>query len=335
MILVNLCNILSKKSEIFKRESIVGLTVLITGIAGFIGSALAESFMKEGVHVVGVDNLSTGVFSNIPMGAFFIEGNVQNSSVISALSEYKFDAIFHIAGQSSGEISFVDPVYDLQTNCQSTLMLLDMARNTGCKRFVYASTMSVYGNPLNSDLPVKEDHILQPLSFYAVGKIASENYLEIYSKFYKISCVSLRLFNVYGPGQNLSNLKQGMVSIYLAQALLENRIIVKGSDQRFRDQIYIDDVVTAFLAAWKNIQPGFSIYNIATGRKTAVFEIIDMLRKYIDGIDSVEYVQGTPGDQFGIVGDIGKAQTELGWSPTITFQCGLKKMIEWAKQTRS
>jgi len=311
------------------------MTALVTGIAGFIGSAVARSLIEDGVNVVGVDNLSTGLASNVPDGACFIKGDVQDRDLIDKLSEYKFDTIYHIAGQSSGEISFLEPVYDLQTNCQSTLMLLDMAKRTGCRNFVYASTMSVYGNPVNGDLPVAEIHRLQPLSFYAVGKIASESYLEIYSRQYGLSCVALRLFNVYGPGQNMSNLKQGMVSIYLAQALDSRRIVVKGSKSRFRDQVFIDDVVTAFIAARKNIRPGFATFNIATGVKTAVSDVIDLLREFMPDIQSVDYVEGTPGDQYGIFGDWGAALSGIGWRPATDFRCGLWKMIEWARQTRS
>lgn len=308
-------------------------TVLVTGIAGFIGSAVARSLIKDGVDVIGVDNLSTGLLANVPEGAGFIKGNIQDQSLISELSKYRFDTIYHIAGQSSGEISFLEPVYDLQTNCQSTLMLLDMATRTGCKNFIYASSMSVYGDPVNCDLPVLEDHRLKPLSSYAVGKIASENYLDVYSKNGGMSCVALRLFNVYGPGQNLANLKQGMVSIYLAQALSNNRIVVKGSKSRYRDHVYIDDVVAAFIASRRCILPGFAIFNIATGVKTKVSDVIDLLQEFIPDIQSVEYSEGTRGDQHGIFGDPTAAQRRLGWRPTVDFRCGLMKMLEWAKQS--
>lgn len=310
------------------------MPVLVTGIAGFIGAAVAKALISEGVSVVGVDNLSTGHVDNVPTKSKFIKGDVHDEKLIEHLGKYDFDTIFHIAGQSSGEISFTEPVYDLQTNCQSTLMLLDFARRKGCKNFIFASSMSVYGNPIHPERPVTEEHRLEPLSLYAVGKIASENYLDVYSRQYGLSCVSLRLFNVYGPGQNMQNLKQGMVSIYLAQALSSGRIVVKGSSGRFRDQVFIDDVVRAFVAAKRAMKPGFVAYNIATGVRTTVADVVSLIKEYVPKISSVEYVDGTLGDQYGIFGDFRKAQSGIDWEATVDFRSGLKNMIEWAGSHR-
>jgi UDP-glucose 4-epimerase len=310
------------------------MSVLVTGVAGFIGAAVAKALISEGVSVVGVDNLSTGHVDNVPTNAKFIKGDVHDEKIIEHLGEYDFDTIFHIAGQSSGEVSFAEPVYDLQTNCQSTLMLLDFARRKDCRNFIFASSMSVYGNPVFPERPVTEEQRLSPLSLYAVGKIASENYLDIYARHYGLSCVSLRLFNVYGPGQNMQNLKQGMVSIYLAQALSSASIVVKGSRNRFRDQVFIDDVVEAFVATKRAMKPGFVTYNIATGVKTTVAEIVSAIKEYVPKVSSVDYVEGTLGDQYGIFGDSFKARSGIGWEATVDFRSGLKKMIEWAGSDR-
>jgi len=187
------------------------MTYLVTGAAGFIGSALAKRLLIEGNKVITIDNLSTGFETAIPEGVEFFKGDCQDYSIVKQLEKYSFDAIFHIAGQSSGEISFDDPVYDLQTNAQSTLLLLKLALKTNCKKFIYASTMSVYGD--QPDHKVNEEAMLKPKSFYGVGKVASEHYLRIYQQ-YGIQSTAMRLFNVYGPGQNLKNLRQGMVSIF-------------------------------------------------------------------------------------------------------------------------
>ena len=160
-------------------------SILITGAAGFIGSALARRLISDGHKVVTIDNLSTGFKSAIPEGVEFYEGNCQDEVLIRKLEKYSFSAIFHIAGQSSGEISFDDPVYDLQTNAQSTLLLLKLALKIGCQQFIYASTMSVYGD--KPDMPVLENLELNPKSFYGVGKLASEHYLRIYQEFGIIS----------------------------------------------------------------------------------------------------------------------------------------------------
>lgn len=300
---------------------------LVTGAAGFIGSAVAKKLMEEGNKVVTIDNLSTGYESNIPDGVEFILGNCQNEEIIKKLYDYKFDAILHIAGQSSGEISFDNPVYDLQTNAQSTLLLLKYARENKCKKFIYASTMSVYGD--QPDKPVNENAIPLPKSFYGVGKLASENYMRIFRN-YGINSTALRLFNVYGPGQNMENMRQGMVSIFLAQALNSDSIQVKGSNNRFRDFIYIDDVVDAFICILAHEQVDFNIFNIATGIKTTVKELLSVILDNLPGKVSIKYEGSTPGDQFGITADISKIKKELGWYPKSSLQDGIKNMINWA-----
>jgi len=287
----------------------ISKTYLVTGAAGFIGAALAKQFIEQGSKVVTIDNLSTGFRESIPEGVIFIEGNCQDESIINQLNSYQFDAIFHIAGQSSGEISFEDPVYDLQTNAQSTLLLLKYALKTNCKKFIYASTMSVYGD--QPDIPITEEASTLPKSFYAVGKLASEHYLDIYSK-YNIDIVALRLFNVYGPGQNMENLKQGMVSIFLAQALTNKKIIVKGNPQRFRDLVYIEDIINSFTIFLGVNKPGYRYYNVSTGIRTTISDLLDKIIAYLPYEVSVEYSDSTPGDQFGIYGDATKIEKELG-----------------------
>lgn len=302
---------------------------LITGAAGFIGSALAQKLIDDGKSIVTIDNFSTGYQENIPFGVDVIEGDCSDSNTISKLDKYEFDAIFHIAGQSSGEVSFSNPEYDLKTNALSTLLLLQYALKTNCKKFIYASTMSVYGD--QPDISVNEDAYILPKSFYAVSKMASENYMRIYSE-YGIYCTSLRLFNVYGPGQNMMNLKQGMVSIYLAQALKDKRIYVKGSPERYRDFIYIDDVVNAFITALENQKFNYNCYNIATGVRTTVKELLSKLIGNFSFNIPIEYIGSTPGDQFGIYADIKKVRTEIGWNFEIGLKDGIQKMIAWASK---
>jgi len=302
-------------------------TYLVTGAAGFIGSVLAKRLLLEGNNVVTVDNLSTGVKSAIPLGAIFYEGNCQDISTINLLEKYKFDAIFHIAGQSSGEISFEDPVYDLQTNAQSTLLLLNLALKTKCKTFIYASTMSVYGD--QPDVPVKENTILAPLSFYGVGKIASEHYMRVYQHF-GVNSTALRLFNVYGPGQNLANLKQGMISIFLKMAIDDKNIIVKGSKNRYRDFIYIDDVVNAFILALGKRGNQFNTINISTGIKTPIHQLVKIIINNLPFKVNVQYFGTTPGDQFGIVGESASANNILNWKFKYFLEEGIKLMVDWA-----
>jgi len=303
---------------------------LVTGAAGFIGAAVAAYLLRQGHSVVTIDNLSTGNKKNLPEGIEFLQGDCQSGAIIEKLENRQFEAIFHIAGQSSGEISYDNPVYDLQTNAQSTLQLLQLANKIGCKKFIYASTMSVYGN--QPDVAVKESFSTVPLSFYGVGKLASEHYLRIYHNQYGINSVALRLFNVYGPGQNMENLRQGMVSIFLAQAMADNAIHVKGSKDRFRDFVYIDDVVSAFISAWQKMPGGTLIANVGSGKKTTVETLVSGIMRQMHEEVRVKYEGSTPGDQFGIFADMSVMKDKFGWTPQIDLNEGLQRMVSWARQ---
>ena len=186
--------------------------VLITGGAGFIGSHLAFFYLNKKISVTVVDNLSTGFEENIPSGAHFIRQDITEAGWTSLLSK-DIDYVIHLAAQSSGEISFEDPLYDVRTNTVGTLELLKWSHENRIKKFIFASSMNVYGNV--QDELIVEESLTNPTSFYAVGKVASENYIKIFSEL-GLDSVVLRLFNVYGVGQNMENMKQGMVSIYCA-----------------------------------------------------------------------------------------------------------------------
>ena len=302
---------------------------LVTGAAGFIGAAVAKKLIRDGHRVVTIDNLSTGYESAIPEGCEVIIGDCQDPNVYEKIPQGKYAAVLHIAGQSSGEISFDDPSYDLQTNAESTLQILKFCLRNGCKRIIYASTVSVYG--IKPDRPVTELDEAKPESFYGVGKLASEHYLRIYQN-YGVNSTCLRLFNVYGPGQNLNNMRQGMVSIYLSQMLKNEHIQVKGSADRFRDFVYIDDVVYAFISSIERADSFGGVINVATGVKTRVCDLIDGLIISYDKQVTVEYLGSTDGDVHGIYGCNQKMIDSFGFSEVTPLKTGLTKMISWAKK---
>ncbi len=307
---------------------------LVTGGAGFIGSHLARRLLKDGWDVLIIDNLSTGFRSNVPEGAEFLELDLSNESFLEELPKDGVDVIFHLAAQTSGEISFDDPAYDLKTNCLSTVLLLRWCVEKNIGRFIYVSSMSIYGDV--EVLPVKEDVFPVPLSFYGIGKLASENYLRVYES-HGINYTALRYFNVYGPGQNMENLRQGMVSIYMAYVAKNEPVLVKGSKDRFRDLIYIDDVIDATIAVVDNPVTFGQSYNVATGKKTHVYELLNEIIVAF-GYDPdkypVDFVAGTPGDQFGIYADISKIEKQLGWKPKTGVKEGIEKMVNWVKASR-
>lgn len=307
---------------------------LVTGGAGFIGSHLTERLLNEGWSVHIVDNLSTGFKTNIPKDAEFTFLDLSKEDFVSNLPKNSFDAVFHLAAQSSGEISFDDPAYDLKINCLSTLLLLDWSFKNGIKRFIYTSSMSIYGE--QEAQPVKEEVMPKPKSFYGIGKLASESYVNIYSTM-GINTTSLRLFNVYGPRQNMENLRQGMVSIYMAYILKKEEVAVKGSPDRYRDFIYIDDVIDVCMVCLDNPATFGKTYNIASGEKTHVKVLLENeLRAF--GYDPltypVKYAAFTPGDIFGIYADISAIKEDTGWEPKTSLAEGLGKMVKWLISVR-
>jgi len=302
---------------------------LVTGVAGFIGSMVAKRLLSDGHTVIGVDNLSTGFLEAVPAGVSFIEAGIHEKETMSQLESEKFDAILHIAGQSGGEMSYEDPVYDLQANTQSTLLLLQLAKKINCTRVLYASTVSVYGEQENPE-KISEDAPTFPKSFYGVGKLASEHYLRLYADQFNIESAALRLFNVYGPGQNLKNFKQGIASIYLAQALKNHHIHIKGSPDRFRDMVYIDDVVDAFCVLLKSPLKGSAIYNVSTAIKTTVGQLVSSIENALPFETTREFSGSTPGDVFGNTGCSKKLTADTGWKAKIDLNTGIDNMVKWA-----
>ena len=304
---------------------------LVTGGGGFIGSRLARHLLDRGSQVVILDNLSTGQEKNLPAQADFIQGDISRSDAVELLPDGHFDAVFHLAAQSSGEISHEHPGLDLNTNALGTLLLLDWCQQRGVSRFLFASSMAVYG--LLDPAPVKEDQSLDPYSFYGIAKQAAEQYVRHYAK-RGLNTTIFRMFNVYGPGQDLSNLKQGMVSIYLAFLAQEEPVLVRGSLDRFRDFIYIDDVIDGWLMAVDDPRSYGRVFNLASGRKTLVRELLnELIRAWGLDPDTYPIVQGegTPGDQFGISADITSISHDLGWQPRVDLPEGLSRMASWAK----
>lgn len=299
--------------------------ILITGVAGFIGSHIAARFIREGYAVVGVDDLSSGRIENVPPGLDFIRGDLAQASTIAMIPS-GCRKILHLAGQSSGEISFDDPVADLQKNTVSTLNLISYGIANGVERMVYASSMSVYGAVENE--PIAETHVCSPLSCYGVGKLAAEGYLRVYGS--KLPFVAMRMFNVYGPGQDMSNLRQGMASIYLAQALASGRIEVKGSVDRFRDFIFIDDVVEAWFRAALYPSARGKTLNVGTGVKTTVGALLEQVCQRVPGSDY--FVHGaTPGDQNGIFADTTSLRARLEIDSFTPLDAGMRKFVDWAR----
>lgn len=306
---------------------------LVTGAAGFIGSNLAKKLMDSGNHVVTIDNLSTGYEYNLPDGIEYINGDCQDDKVLAKLGSRQFDAILHLAGQSSGEVSFDDPIYDLNANALTTLKLLDYAVNNNCSRFVFASTMSSYGD--HDDTAIVETDATFPKSFYGATKLFAEHYLRLFSLHHGLPTCALRLYTTYGCNQDMNNFRQGMVSIFLGQAMKNGHIHIKGSKDRFRDFINVSDVADAFIAAAQSKQEGFNFYNVCNGDRVTIEMLLNEIVGLFDKEIPMRFEGSTPGDQFGTYGDNSKIKAELGWTPKVSLAEGLKEMHAWVEENRS
>jgi len=299
----------------------VAVKAIVTGGAGFIGAHLAARLLSEGWEVLVVDNLSSGHERNIPAGADFIWMDLTNEDSLALLPTSGVDAVFHLASHVGQELSFENPIYDFKANALSTMILLKWCLSVKIRKFIFASTMNVYGDP--AVLPVNESMDVAPPSPYSVGKISSEYLCRIYNGF-GIHTTCLRLFNVYG---------QGMVSIFMSYIAKGVPIHVRGSGDRFRDFIYIDDVVDVFMHSLDARASG-KIYNVCTGVKTYVWELLDGIVQAFGkpvGAHPITFGEGTLKDQFGVYGDCSLLKSDFSWEPKIPLQTGLKRMADWVR----
>jgi UDP-glucose 4-epimerase len=305
------------------------MKAIVTGGAGFIGSHLVDKLLSEGWEVLVIDNLSSGYINNVSSKAEFQWIDLSDESAFMQLPVEKVDAVFHLASHVGQEISFENPFYDLKTNALSTLILLNWCKKYKVKKFIFASSVNVYGNAVQ--MPITESTPISTPSPYAVGKFASENLCSIYGAM-GIDTSILRLFNVYGPRQDISNLKQGMMSIYMAYVNNKEPVLVRGSLERFRDFNYVDDVVDAFYRCLDDKAAG-KVYNVATGVKTVVDDLLKKIFYSFGYSDDYPVISGEPttNDQFGFYGDSTLLQKDLNWKPRVDLDNGIKKMVDWIK----
>jgi UDP-glucose 4-epimerase len=301
------------------------MKAIVTGGAGFIGSNLTRRLLSEGWDVLVLDNLSSGYRINVPDGARFQWLDLSQEDVLVRLPKENFDVIFHLASHVGQESSFEQPLHDLKANIFPTMTLLNWAMEQKVKQIVFASSVNVYGN--SAQMPITDSTKIDLPSPYAVGKFASESLLKIYANF-GLNYTSLRLFNIYGPGQDMENLLQGMASVYMTYVAKNEPILVRGSLERFRDLVFVEDAVDAFYRCVSE-KAYDKTYNICTGKKTYVRDLIHHIIKAF-GHDPVLYpiVSGEPTrqDQFGFFGDPSPIKNDLGWVPRVEVAEGIMRM---------
>lgn len=302
---------------------------LVTGGAGFVGSVVSKKLIEQGADVTIIDNCSNGKESNLPEGARFIKGDLADIKIYAVLNEKYFDAVLHIAAQASNAISFRDPARDLLDNQMSTIHLLEYARRTGTKRFLFTSSMSAYGQP--KTFPTTEDEPLVPESPYAIHKAASEQYLRVYAKEFGLDWTTFRLYTTYGSSQNLDNLDQGLLSIYLAYLIKKIPVVVKGNLDRKRDIVHVNDVADAIVSTIDRPNTFGKTYNMCSGTSLTIRKLLDALMKEV-GEDPATYpvtVQaGTPGDPPVTHGSYEAASRDFGFAPKVDPYTGISLTVQ-------
>ncbi len=243
--------------------------VLVTGGAGFIGSHMAERLLADGNEVIILDNESTGMRSNVPAAAHFIAGDVRNPEDVARAFEGGLDAVFQIAGQTSTIFSFANPHNDLSINVGGTLNVLQACLEHQVPRLLYASSMICYGRP--EHVPISEDHPCRPVSYYGITKYAAERYAHATA-----ACNDLRLFNVYGPRQSLTNFYQGVVANFVANILQGQPIIIHSDGEQMRDFIFVGDVVHAWVKALDCPRAHGQVFNLGIGEGITINRLADI-----------------------------------------------------------
>uniref|UniRef100_A0A7C5YRE0 SDR family oxidoreductase n=1 Tax=candidate division CPR3 bacterium TaxID=2268181 RepID=A0A7C5YRE0_UNCC3 len=307
---------------------------LVTGGAGFIGSHIVEELLKRGERVRVIDNLSTGKIENINAFLDRIEFfNIDLREMDKVAESVKgIDYILHQAAIPSVPRSIVDPVSSNSSNIDGTLNLLIAAKEAKVKRIIIASSSSVYGD--SEVLPKREDMVPNPISPYAVTKLAEELYGHVFYRVYGLGTVSLRYFNVFGPRQDPESQYAAVIPKFITMMLNNEQPIIFGDGTQSRDFTYIKNVVEANIlaATAPNVGHGESI-NIACGSSVTLNELVVKINEIIGTDIKPKYTTPRTGDVKHSLADINKAKEMLGYSVEVPFIEGLKATISWYKRS--
>jgi len=308
--------------------------VLVTGGAGFIGAYLVRELIDLGCKVVVVDTLqNVGAISYVHPEADFINMDICDLALYERLVSYDIDTVYHLAAQSAGEPSYDNPQNDAMSNAYGTLLVAKFCRDNNVKKLIYTSTVAVYGDASNLGV-LDEESKIDPDSLYGVSKYSGEMYVSQLLKNTDVDYTIFRVFNTYGPGENLLYQKKGMVSIYISYVWKNNPVEVKGSLNRYRDFTYIDDTVNALILAASSSRSSGNVYNLSSGIKTTVQELLSTIVE-IFGFESsypIRELPGTPGDSFGFHSDSTKIKNDLAWVPKVSLSEGIGEYCGWVEK---
>lgn len=246
--------------------------VLVTGGAGFIGSYIADLLLEQGYEVIIIDNLSNGSIKNLDKEVKFYQEDINSKETEVIIKNEKPDFLIHTAAQINVTKSIQNPVYDANINTLGTIRLLNYVKKYNIKKFIFSSSSAVYGK--TEDTGIKENHPIQPISFYGTSKYASELYIKLYNQLHKIPYTILRYANVFGPRQTIDG-EGGVIAIFCNDFLNQRTPIIFGNGEQTRDFIYVKDVAKANLAAIE--QGDNETFNIGTNHKTSIKELFLLL----------------------------------------------------------
>jgi UDP-glucose 4-epimerase len=310
-------------------------TYLITGIAGFIGSNLAHELVRRGETVRGFDNFETGKRENLSgfeRKIEFREIDLLDAEGVGEMCQGA-DFVLHQAALASVPRSVADPLKSHRSNIDGTLNLLLAAREAKVKRVVYAASSAAYGD--TPTLPKQESMPPNPISPYAVQKLTGEFYLSSFYSVYGLETVSLRYFNIFGPRQDPSSQYSGVLARFIGQMLAGETCTIFGDGEQSRDFTYVENAVNANLLACEAPADRVcgKVFNVATGDRYSLNETFRMLAGIIGYSGKPRYAEARTGDVKHSLADISRAKTAFGYEPTVNFEEGLRRTVEWYKHS--
>jgi UDP-glucose 4-epimerase len=301
------------------------MNFLITGAAGFLGSALANHLAREGHQVRGLDDLSTGDPQSLSTDVHFTRGDVNDRPKLWTLLQ-EVDCVYHLAARVSVPESVLYPREYNAVNVGGTVSLMEAMRDVGVRRVVLISSGAIYGD--QGEQPLKESMIPNPRSPYAVSKLAAEYYVNTIGDLWKIETVSLRVFNAYGPGQHLPPSHPPVVPYFLRQALKGGSLVVHGDGAQTRDYVFVDDAISAMVAASTAPNLDGLVINVGSGRETPVRDLVKTVLDVTGSKVEAIYNPKTSGGVSRMCADLSLAAQKLNYRPSISLEDGLRLTLQ-------
>jgi UDP-glucose 4-epimerase len=301
------------------------MNFLITGAAGFLGSSLANNLAREGHQVRGLDDLSTGDPQVLSPDIHFTRGDVSDRPKLWTLLQ-EVDVVYHLAARVSVPESILYPRDYNTVNVGGTVALMEAMRDVGVRRVVLASSGAVYGDL--AEQPLRESITPNPRSPYAVSKLAAEFYVRTIGRLWGIETVSLRIFNAYGPGQHLPASHPPVVPYFLRQASRGGTLVVHGDGNQTRDYVYVDDVVSAMVAASTAPNIDGAVINVGSGIETSLRDLVNYVLDAVNGQPEIIYNTQTSGGVSRMAADLTLAQDKLSYYPSIKLDDGLRFTLQ-------